>query len=107
MSPRLRRLVLQLRRRPLAPLHLAAACSAPIAAASTLKPKIGIALQVSIPPLQSSVDGFKKGLASCGFVEGQNVTYDFKDGQNDIPTLQTIGLRFKDEKLDLDSGCWH
>lgn len=83
------------------PTPSAAACPAPIAAASTLKPKIGIALQVSIPPLQLSVDGFKKGLASCGFVEGQNVTYDFKDGQNDIPTLQTIGLRFKDEKLDL------
>ncbi len=83
------------------PTPSAAACPAPIAAASTLKPKIGIALQVSIPPLQSSVDGFKKGLASCGFIEGQNVTYDFKDGQNDIPTLQTIGLRFKDEKLDL------
>jgi putative ABC transport system substrate-binding protein len=69
--------------------------------ASSTKLKIGIALQVSIPPLQATVTGFKQGLASCGFIEGQNVTYDLKDGQNDVPSLLAIGLKFHDEKVDM------
>lgn len=79
----------------------AAACPSPIPAASTVKLKIGIALQVSIPPLVATKDGFIAGMASCGFKDGQNVTYDLKDGQNDAPSLQTIGQRFRDEKVDM------
>ncbi len=81
--------------------NTAAACVAPIAAAASAQLKIGIALQVNIPPFKAAIDGFQKGLASCGFVEGKNVTYDLKDGQGDIPTLATIGQQFHDKKLDL------
>ena len=77
------------------------ACAAQIAAAASAQLKIGIALQVNIPPFKAAIDGFQKGLASCGFVEGKNVTYDLKDGQGDIPTLATIGQQFHDKKLDL------
>ena len=77
------------------------ACAAPLAVAATTNLKVGIALQVNIPPFKASLDGFEKGLASCGFVEGKNITYDLKDGNGDLTALTTIGQQFHDQKKDL------
>ena len=83
-----------------------AACPAPIAAAASAQLKIGIALQVNIPPFKASIDGFQKGLASCGFVEGKNVTYDLKDGQGDMPNPGYYRAAVPRQKGGLDSGDW-
>ena len=79
----------------------AVACSAPVAAASNGKTyKIGIAVQNTIPDLQSAIDGAKKGLEQCGFVSGKNVTYLDRNAAGDIPALATIGKEFANEKVD-------
>jgi putative ABC transport system substrate-binding protein len=77
------------------------ACDKPVAAASNGKTyKIGIAVQNTIPDLQSAIDGTKKGLEQCGFVSGKNVTYLDRNAAGDIPALATIGREFANEKVD-------
>lgn len=77
------------------------ACDKPVAAASSGKTyKIGIAVQNTIPDLQSAIDGAKKGLEQCGFVSGKNVTFLDRNAAGDIPALATIGKEFADNKVD-------
>jgi len=78
------------------------ACDKPVAAASNGKSyRIGIAVQNSIPALLNAINGFKKGMEQCGFVEGKNVKYDLGNALGDIPSLTTIGKKFADDKVDM------
>ncbi len=78
------------------------ACTAVSAAAGNGKSyKVGIAVQATIPALENAIKGFKKGMTDCGFVEGKNITYSLGNAQNDLPSLKTIGDKFRDEKVDL------
>ena len=63
--------------------------------------KVGITQIVTHPALDATVKGFKEELAAKGFVEGQNITFDFQNAQGDISTAATIAQKFGNEGLDL------
>jgi putative tryptophan/tyrosine transport system substrate-binding protein len=63
--------------------------------------KVGITQIVTHPALDATVKGFKEALAAKGFVEGQNVTFDFQNAEGDISTAATIAQKFGSEGLDL------
>jgi putative tryptophan/tyrosine transport system substrate-binding protein len=80
------------------------ACTAPSAAIAANPGKtwlIGIAVQDTIPALDNAIRGVKEGMADCGFVEGKNVKYEMGNALGDLPSLLTIGNRFRDLKVDL------
>jgi len=82
--------------------NVISACTAASAAATGGKSfKVGIAVQATIPALDNAIKGFKKGMTDCGFVEGKNITYSLGNAQNDLPSLKTIGDKFRDDKVDL------
>lgn len=78
------------------------ACTAPSPASSGGKTfLIGIAVQDTIPALDNAIKGVKDGLADCGFIEGKNVKYEMGNALGDLPSLVTIGNKFRDAKVDL------
>jgi putative tryptophan/tyrosine transport system substrate-binding protein len=78
------------------------ACTTAAASAANGKTyRIGISVQNTIPDLQSAINGVKKGMEQCGFVEGKNVRYDIGNALGDIPALATIGRKFADDKVDI------
>ncbi len=46
-------------------------------------------------------EGFKKGMAELGYVEGKNITYDVQVVGFDIPTYQKVIKKFIADKVDL------
>jgi putative ABC transport system substrate-binding protein len=63
--------------------------------------KIGITQIVEHPSLDATREGFKDALADQGYVEGENITYDYQNAQGDMSTAQTIATNFGQDKLDL------
>lgn len=63
--------------------------------------RIGVTKIVSHAALDADEKGFEAGLASAGFKEGVNVTYDRQNAQGDMGRAQAIAQRFVDQKLDL------
>lgn len=63
--------------------------------------KIGIVQLVEHAALDASREGFIEGLAAGGFVEGENVVFDYKNAQNEMPTAVTISEGFVGDKVDL------
>lgn len=62
---------------------------------------IGIVQLVEHPALDASREGFIDGLAAEGFVEGENVIFNYKNAQNDMATAVTISEGFVGENVDL------
>ncbi|MDA3129206.1 ABC transporter substrate-binding protein [Aliibacillus thermotolerans] len=62
---------------------------------------IGATQIVEHPSLDAAYQGFKDALADQGFVEGENVTYDFQNAQNDQNNTTTIANNFVAEGVDL------
>lgn len=62
---------------------------------------IGVVQLVEHPALDSAFKGFKDGLESNGFKDGENIHLDFKNAEGDIPTAQTIANDFASSKKDL------
>ena len=71
---------------------------APKAAA---KVNVGIVQLVEHAALDAANKGFVDGLASKGFKEGQNITFDRQNAQADQSNLQNIANRFVNNKVDL------
>lgn len=63
--------------------------------------KIGISQLAEHPALDSSREGFIDGLASKGFVEGDNISIDFQNAQGEIPTTQLIAQNLVSQEVDL------
>ena len=63
--------------------------------------KIGIVQIVEHPALDSAREGFIEGLKDEGFVEGDNVVFDFKNAQGEMATAVTICEGFVADKVDL------
>jgi putative ABC transport system substrate-binding protein len=63
--------------------------------------KIGLTQFATHPAADAGRDGFKKALADAGFVEGDNVSYDYQNPEGDAATEQTIAQKFVNEKVDL------
>ena len=62
---------------------------------------IGIAQIVSHPSLDAIRQGFEQCMATAGFVQGQNVTYNEQNPQGDQVALTQIANNFKSAKMDL------
>ncbi len=75
---------------------------APKAADSSKKKvTVGIVQLVEHPALDAANKGFVEGLASRGYKEGQNITFDRQNAQADQSNLQTIAQRFVNNKNNL------
>ncbi len=62
---------------------------------------IGATQIVEHPSLDAAFEGFKEGLADNGFVEGEQVTYDFQNAQGDQNNTSTIANNFVSDDVDL------
>ena len=65
------------------------------------KVNVGIVQLVEHAALDAANKGFVDGLASKGFKEGQNITFDRQNAQADQSTLQNIAHRFVNNKVNL------
>jgi putative ABC transport system substrate-binding protein len=63
--------------------------------------KIGITQIVTHPALDAIRGGCIAGMADAGFVEGENVEYDFLNPEGDMSVATTIADKFVSEKKDL------
>lgn len=62
---------------------------------------IGVTKIVAHAALDADEKGFEAGLASAGFKEGVNITYDRQNAQGDMSKAQAIAQKFVDLKVDL------
>ena len=65
------------------------------------KANVGIVQLVEHAALDAANKGFVEGLASKGYKEGQNITYDRQNAQADQSNLQNIAHRFVNNKVNL------
>ncbi len=65
------------------------------------KVSVGIVQLVEHSALDAANKGFVDGMASKGYKEGQNVTYDTQNAQADQSNLQNIAHRFVNNKVNL------
>jgi putative ABC transport system substrate-binding protein len=70
-------------------------------AAAAASKKVGISQFFSHPVLDDWTAGFKDGMKSGGFVEGQNVQYDIQNGQFSQDNLRAIAQKFQASKEDM------
>jgi putative ABC transport system substrate-binding protein len=70
-------------------------------AAESKNVKVGIVQLVEHPALDAANKGFVEGLASRGYKEGKNITFDRQNAQADQSNLQTIAQRFVNNKVNL------
>lgn len=71
------------------------------AMAETKVPVIGILQYVQHPALDAAREGFIKGLADEGFVEGENIKLDIQNANADQSTASTIADHFIGQDTDL------
>lgn len=63
--------------------------------------KIGITQIADHPSLDNCRTGFIEGLKAEGFIEGKNVTFDYKSAKGEISTANTIATSFVGNNYDL------
>ncbi|ADH98253.1 ABC transporter substrate-binding protein [Salisediminibacterium selenitireducens] len=63
--------------------------------------RIGATQIVEHPSLDAAFDGFKEALSDHGFIEGENVTYDFQSAQGDQNNTSSIANNFVADEVDL------
>ena len=63
--------------------------------------RIGVTKIVAHAALDADEKGFEAGLASAGFREGVNVSYDRQNAQGDLGKAQAVAQKFVDQKVDL------
>lgn len=62
---------------------------------------IGITQIVEHPALDKNREGFIAGLASRGYVEGENVEFDYQNAQGEVATAHVIATGFVNKKVDM------
>jgi putative ABC transport system substrate-binding protein len=65
------------------------------------KPLIGIVQLVDHPALDAARDGFLLALTQNGLVDGENITIDYRNAQNNQDILSSISDHFVAEQVDL------
>ena len=63
--------------------------------------KVGITQIVTHPALDANRQGFIDQLAEEGFIEGENIEYDFNNPEGDMTIAASIAQKFVSEKVDL------
>lgn len=74
---------------------------APAAAQDRKAVRVGVAKIVSHAALDADEKGFEAALASAGFKEGVNITYDRQNALGDPAKASAIAQKFSDDKVDL------
>ena len=69
--------------------------------ADSEKVTIGITQIVEHPALDAARQGFIDAMTEAGYIEGENVVYDFNNAQNDKSNALTIAQKFANDKVDL------
>jgi len=64
-------------------------------------PKIGISQIVTHPALDATREGIIAGLAEKGYVEGDNIEYDYQNSEGDMSLVASIAQKFVSEEIDL------
>ena len=62
---------------------------------------IGITKMMDHVALNASEEGFVAALADRGFVDGENITIDYQNGQGESANLNTIATQFAGNNVDL------
>jgi len=63
--------------------------------------KIGLTQFATHPAADAGRQGFIDALADAGFVEGEDVAYDYQNPEGDATVEQTIARKFVSDKVDL------
>ena len=63
--------------------------------------KIGLTQFATHPAADAGRQGFIDALADAGFIEGENVEYDYQNPEGDATAEQAIAQKFASEKVDL------
>ena len=63
--------------------------------------KIGVLQFVGHPALDAAYEGFKAALAEAGYVEGDNVTFDYQNAQGDMGNCSTMASTLVNGGCDL------
>lgn len=66
--------------------------------------KVGIVQFAAHPSLDNCYNGFVEGLKESGLVEGENLTIDFQNAQNDTANSDMIAKNMVSSKVDLICG---
>ncbi len=51
--------------------------------------------------VNANMEGFKAGMETLGYKEGENVFYDYKNAEGDVEKLKEYTKKFVDDKVDL------
>jgi putative tryptophan/tyrosine transport system substrate-binding protein len=62
--------------------------------------KIGISQIVTHPALDSTRQGVIDGMAAEGYIEGENVVFDYQTSENDMTLVASIAQKFVSDKVD-------
>lgn len=63
--------------------------------------KIGIVQLTEHPALNAAYEGFVEGLKEAGYVDGENITIDYQNAQNEEANCVTIAEKFINDGVDL------
>jgi putative ABC transport system substrate-binding protein len=82
---------------------LAVALAVPFAGGCTtgMEYTIGLTQLFIHPAMDAARDGFIDALADAGYIEGENVEFDFQNPEGDATAEQTIAQKFVDDEVDL------
>ncbi|MFC2019325.1 ABC transporter substrate-binding protein [Chloroflexota bacterium] len=63
--------------------------------------KIGISQIVTHPALDATREGIMAGLAEKGYIEGENIEYDYQNSEGDMSLVASIAQKFVSGDIDL------
>ncbi len=67
--------------------------------------RIGYSQIVDHPALNDTRRGFIDGLRQAGFIEGQNLVFDYQNAQGDVGNARLIAEKFVADRVDLIAPC--
>ncbi|MCL2680225.1 MAG: ABC transporter substrate-binding protein [Coriobacteriia bacterium] len=62
---------------------------------------VGVIQIVEHPALDAAREGFIAGMAEAGYIDGENIIFDYQNAQGDQNTLSTIADRFVNRSVDM------
>lgn len=71
------------------------------AATGGMEFKVGISQIVTHPALDATRQGIIDGLAEEGYIEGENIEYDYQNSEGDMSLVASIAQKFVADKVDL------
>ena len=63
--------------------------------------RIGISQILTHPALDATREGIIAGLAEKGYIEGENIQYDYQNSEGDMSLVASIAQKFVSDKVDL------